>query len=110
MAPARPTNTTAIIALVSGILGLTLVPFLGSIVAVIVGGMAKKEIAASAGAAGGEGLAQIGVILGWVGIGLGVLAACAACAVFVLPFVIGGAGILSTGDFGSALPAVLALA
>jgi hypothetical protein len=109
MAPARPTNTTAIISLVAGILGLTLVPLIGSVVAVIVGGMAKKEIAASAGAVGGEGLAQIGVILGWIGIGLGVLGICAACAVFVLPLVLGGAGILSS-DFSSLMPALLAVA
>ncbi len=94
MAPAKPSSTNAIISLIAGILGLTFIPIIGSIVAVIVGRMAKTEIANSGGALGGEGLAQVGVILGWVGIGLGALGLCAFCALFALPFLLGGAGIL----------------
>lgn len=69
--PGRPTNTMAIVSLVAGICGLTVVPFLGSIAAVITGPMAKRQIAET----GEEGtsFATWGLILGWIGIALGVL-------------------------------------
>lgn len=86
-----PTNSMALISLIAGILGFTVFPVLGSIVAIITGNMAKKEIAESAGAQSGEGLAKAGVILGWIGVVLGVLGICAVCAMFVLPFVMAGA-------------------
>lgn len=71
-----PTSSTAIISLIAGILGLTLFPVIGSIIAVITGAMAKREIRESAGTIGGEGLATAGVVLGWIGIGLLVLGLC----------------------------------
>jgi hypothetical protein len=49
----------AIVSLISGILGWTLLPFLGSIVAVITGHKAKKEIRNSMGQLGGDGMATI---------------------------------------------------
>jgi len=61
-----PTSSMAVVSLVAGILGLSLFPFVGSIVAVITGNMAKNEIRDSRGALGGEGLAKAGVILGWI--------------------------------------------
>ena len=70
---ARPTSTTAIISLVSGILGWTLLPFLGSIVAIICGHMARAEIRRSNGAIDGDGLAVGGLVLGWLSVALGVL-------------------------------------
>ena len=82
--PGTKTNTMALVALIAGILGLTLFPFLGSIAAVITGNMGRKEIAASAGAETGDGMAMAGVIMGWIGIGLGVLGICVACLTFVL--------------------------
>ncbi len=74
-------STTAIISLVSGILGWTLLPFLGSIVAIITGHMAKSEIKRSAGTIGGNGMATAGLILGYVSIVLGL---CTICVVFVI--------------------------
>jgi len=52
--PAYPTlvkreSTLAIISLISGILGWTIFPFIASIVAVITGHLAKKEIRESGG-------------------------------------------------------------
>lgn len=73
---AAPNSTMAIVSLVSAILGFTLLPFIGSIVAVITAPMAKKEIEESGGTLSGEGLAQAGLILGWVGVGLGVIGIC----------------------------------
>ncbi|WP_182112315.1 MULTISPECIES: DUF4190 domain-containing protein [unclassified Actinotalea] len=64
-------NTMAVMALVAGICGLTALPFIGSIAAVIIGPMAKKEIARTG--EGGASLATWGQILGWVGIGIAVL-------------------------------------
>jgi hypothetical protein len=66
----------AIVSLISGILGLTFIPLLGSIVAVITGYMARNEIRASGGTVGGEGLATAGLILGWIGVALLVLGLC----------------------------------
>ncbi len=55
-----------------GILGLVSCQPLG-IAAVILGKQATAEIAASGGRLGGEGLAKVGVILGWVAVALLVL-------------------------------------
>ena len=85
-APAS-TNTMAILSLVAGIAGISVVPFIGSIVAVILGPMAKRDIAASGGAQGGEGLATAGTILGWVGIALGLCFGCFMLLSFLLPLV-----------------------
>lgn len=74
----QPNSTLALVSLITGILGLTFIPLLGSIVAVITGPMAQKEIQESQGSLGGEGLAKAGIILGWIGIGLGILGLCIA--------------------------------
>jgi hypothetical protein len=107
-APVRPNSSNALISLIAGILGLTFLPFIASIVAVVVGRSAKTEIAASAGALGGEGMAQAGIILGWIGIGLGVLAVCAFCALFILPFLFAGLGGLTNG-FNGWVPSLVTL-
>ncbi len=78
------TNTMALVSLIAGIVGLTFFPFIGSIVAVITGNIGRKEIAASAGTQTGDGMAKAGLIMGWIGIGLGVIGICLACAFFVL--------------------------
>lgn len=105
---AAPNSSMAIVSLVAGILGFTFFPFIGSIVAVITGGMAKKEIQNSGGTLGGEGLAKAGVILGWIGIGLGVLGFCIAGAFTVLPFCLIALG-LSTEGYTLLLPVLLTM-
>lgn len=77
--PAYPTATKresslAIVSLISGILGWTIVPFIGSIVAVITGHLAKKEIRESGGTMSGDGMALAGLILGYTMIGIALLA------------------------------------
>ena len=42
--PVRQNSSLAIISLVAGILGWTLLPFVGSIAAIVTGHMARKEI------------------------------------------------------------------
>ncbi|HWS57007.1 MAG TPA: DUF4190 domain-containing protein [Actinotalea sp.] len=65
-------NSLAIVSLIAGIVGLTVVPFIGSIVAVITGHMAKKQIAQTG--EGGGGLATGGLVTGYIGIALSIIA------------------------------------
>ena len=69
----RQTSTLAIIALVAGILGWTLLPFLGSLGGIIFGHMARGEIRRSNGQLDGDGLAVTGLVLGWINVLLAVL-------------------------------------
>lgn len=67
------TNKKAVWSLVTGILGLICCGLVGGIPALILGNMAKKEIAASGGAETGAGMAQAGFVLGIIAIVLSVL-------------------------------------
>lgn len=69
---AQKTNTMAIVSLISSILGFTAVPFLGSIVGIITGHMALRQIRDTG--EGGTGLAKAGLIIGYVVVALTVLA------------------------------------
>jgi hypothetical protein len=80
--PTTRTSTTAIISLIGGITGWTILPFLGSIVAIITGHMAKSEIKKSAGMVTGNGMATIGLVLGYLAIAAGI---CVICLAIVLP-------------------------
>lgn len=84
-APPPPTSGNAIASLVTGILGLTFCPGVASIVAVITGSMARKEIAESEGRIGGGGLATAGLITGWIGIGFTVLGLCLTLVMVLIP-------------------------
>lgn len=81
-----PNSTMAIVSLISGILGLTLLPVLGSIVALVTGYMARNEIRASGGTVGGDGMATAGLILGWIGVALGVIGLCIGGIAILIPF------------------------
>ena len=61
-------NLLAIISLVAGILGWTLLPFLGSIAAVICGHLARADIRRAPIRYSGDGFAIAGLVLGWLGI------------------------------------------
>lgn len=71
-------SSLAIASLVTGILGWTLIPLLGSIAAIVTGHLAKKEIKESHGTLNGNSWATAGLILGYIQIGLVVLAGIAA--------------------------------
>jgi hypothetical protein len=73
-APLKRTSTLAVISLVSGLLGWTLVPWLGSIAAIITGHMARAEIRREAETTEGDGLAVAGLVLGWSMVAVSVLA------------------------------------
>ncbi|MDR0431802.1 MAG: DUF4190 domain-containing protein [Bifidobacteriaceae bacterium] len=57
--------------MVLGIVGLTVLPLIASIIAVVLGNKGKR--AADEGRATNRGMATAGVITGWIGIGLGIL-------------------------------------
>jgi len=59
----------AIASLVTGILGWTLVPILGSVAAIITGHLAKKEIRESQGVLSGNGMSTAGLIMGYIQLG-----------------------------------------
>jgi hypothetical protein len=83
--PITKTSTLAIISLIGGITGLSVLPFLGSIVAVITGHMAKNEIKKSAGMITGNGMATAGLILGYLEVAVGLCIGCLVLLSFVLP-------------------------
>jgi len=62
----QTTNGLAIAGMVLGILWLY---WIGSILALIFGYVARGQIAASAGRQGGGGMAIAAIVLGWVGVG-----------------------------------------
>ena len=78
-----PSSTLAIVSLVSGILGFTVLPIIASIVAIITGYMARQETRAIPPRASGDGMATAGIIMGYIQIGLGVIGICCALAYFL---------------------------
>jgi len=64
--PPRQTSPLAIVSLIAGILGWTALPFLGSVVAIITGHMARAEIRRRPLELEGGGMALAGLIMGWV--------------------------------------------
>ena len=68
---ARTTSTTAVVSLVFGIVCWIAIPFIGALVAVICGHMARGEIRRAApGSIDGEGMAIAGMILGYAHLAL----------------------------------------
>jgi len=64
--PMKTTSTTAIVSLVFGIICWIAIPFIGAIVAVICGHVARGEIrSAPPGTIEGDGMAVAGLILGY---------------------------------------------
>ena len=72
-----------IVRLVSGIANFIGFPFWGAVAALVTGYAAKAEIQKSNGRVGGERLAKAGLILGWVGLGLGLLVICLSVLMFL---------------------------
>ena len=72
--PVKQTSATAIVSLVSGILGWTILPFIASIVAVFTGHMARGEIRNNPATKEGDGLAVAGLIMGYAAIVTWILA------------------------------------
>ena len=77
-----PTSNMALASLIMGILGWVVLPIIGSLLAVILGHAALGEIDRREGQIGGRGMAQVGLILGYVAL---VLSALSIVAFIVLP-------------------------
>jgi hypothetical protein len=67
--PPPQTSSNATVALVLGICGFVVCPLICSILAIVFATKAYREIDGSGGRIGGRGLAQAGLILGWIGVG-----------------------------------------
>src|SRR5918995_1248899 len=65
------TNGLAIASLVLGIAQIFLC-IIGGILSLVFGYIARRQIDESGGTQGGRGMAIAGIILGWIGIGLGI--------------------------------------
>jgi hypothetical protein len=65
-----PTSTAAIVSLVFGILAWVGLPFIGAVVAVIAGHLARADIRRADGRLGGDGVAVAGLLLGWIQLAL----------------------------------------
>ena len=66
---ARPASTNGL-AIASLVLGILWIYWVGSVLALIFGYVAKKQIDERGGAQGGRGLAVAGIVLGWIGVGM----------------------------------------
>ncbi len=64
--PVRQTCNTAMISLIFGILSWVLLPFIGAVIAIFCGHMARAEIRRSQGALDGDGMATAGLFLGYI--------------------------------------------
>ena len=72
LALVRKTNVKAIVALVAGIVGVTFLPLIGSIIALVFGYLAKREIDGSDEPQDGRPQAIAGIVLGWIALAIGV--------------------------------------
>lgn len=69
----RRTSTLAIVSLVSGLLGWSMLPFIGSVVAIVTGHLARSEIRRCPDAFEGDGLAVTGLVLGYAMVAMSIL-------------------------------------
>ena len=77
-----PSSTLATISLVAGILSFVALPLIGGVVAIWTGYEARKETRSVPPRASGDGMATAGIVLGWIHIGLFVIALCCIIAYF----------------------------
>lgn len=68
--PIYPVQQTNGMAIASMVLGILWIYWLGSILALVFGYVAKRQIADSGGRQGGGGMATAGIALGWIGVGI----------------------------------------
>ena len=74
--PSLPTSTMAVVSLIAGIAGLLFFPFLGGIIAIVTGNMARKETRALPVTHSGDGMATAGMVMGWISLLVWVAACC----------------------------------
>lgn len=69
----RSTSAMAIVSLVAGLLGWSLLPVIGSVVAIVTGHLARGEIRRRPEALDGDGLAVAGLVLGYLMVAMTVI-------------------------------------
>jgi len=102
--PAPSTSGAAIVSLIASISAFVAFPIIGSIVGIIAGNSAKNDIRNRPYQVTGEGLAQAGIVIGWIGLGLAVLGICGFVLLGGIPLVLGLCAAVRNGDFTSMLP------
>ena len=65
---AGPRQGTSGMAIASMVLGILWLYWIGSILALVFGYVAKRQIRDSGGTLGGGGMATAGIVLGWIGV------------------------------------------
>src|SRR5688572_27760702 len=68
--PIQGTTSTNGLAIAAMVLGILWIYWIGSVLALVFGYVAKGQIDRSAGRQGGRGMAIAGIVLGWIGLGL----------------------------------------
>ena len=102
--PSAPsTSGAAIISLIASISAFFMFPIIGSIVGIIAGNSAKNDIRSRPYQVTGEGLAQAGIVIGWIGLALWVLGICAFLVLGGVPIILALCAALQSGDL-SMLP------
>ncbi|GAB4449037.1 MAG: hypothetical protein Kow0031_31520 [Anaerolineae bacterium] len=96
------TNTMAVVSLVTGLASWFFLPTIGAIVAIITGHLARRQIKDSLGVEGGDGLAVVGLILGYLNLAM----SCLGILLVILMFggVIGLSGCAILADSASYVP------
>ena len=69
----RQTSAMAIVSLVAGLLGWSLLPVIGSVVAIVSGHLARAEIRRRPEALEGDGLAIAGLVLGYLMVAMAII-------------------------------------
>ena len=80
------TNGMAIAALIAGILGVTILFGVAAVFALVFGYVARGQIRRSQGLEGGAGMAMAGIVLGWIGTIISILAVVLAVAGMIALF------------------------
>lgn len=105
----RKNSSLAIISLISGLLGITFLPLLGSIIAVITAPLAKKEIIESNGQLTGQEMAKVGQILGWIGIVLFGCLSCCCIAFLIIPLLAAFGIVIDSGSYYWIVPELVTI-
>jgi hypothetical protein len=74
--PELPTSTMALVSLIAGIVGILFFPFVGGIVAIVTGNMARKETRSFPPTHSGDGMATAGMVMGWLSFLVWVIVCC----------------------------------
>jgi len=101
------THPLALLSLICGILAWVAFPILGSLVAIVSGHAALKQLKRSTPDQTGETLAKAGLIMGWLQIGLIVLITASYVGLILLAGALGVMGIVALVALGLALAAGL---